>query len=336
MGGTTNYQQLLTDDARRAYLKALFGHRFTMQGKLQLPALSHYNEIITDDGLSIVGIEICRWIGIKPNGLRIAFSPERLSTGYYIDVQTKRIFIDSAYRKHPYSCAALLALALTSYAITKAGHIEPGKDMIEFTTIELGLGLWIINALAPKIKRYQKLYHLINTSWHDREVISLHAFGSTQYVEAVVKYAHENRIAADEYLPHILRRSQQLIPAFPRTQSNRYLPESVITRSHKKAARLFWIKVSLAALVIACACSLAIYAASFTAKSTNPKAQEQLRTIESLRSQYSGCQQEASKQQSTYDPNDLFMTRQVDATKARCESLRNQYNYAIDQYQALN
>lgn len=332
MGGTTDYQQLLTDEARRAHIHALFGHRFTMQGKLQLPQLAAYNRLGTAEGLSELGTQICRWLGLKPNGLHIQFADKYSPAGYSIDIKAKQILVDAGYRKHPYSCGAVLALALTAYAITKASKEEPDQDLTELATIELGIGLWIVNALAPKISRYRQVYHLIDSSWHGKETVSLSAFSNAQYIEAVVQYAHENRIAADEYLPHIPKRSQLLIPEFTRKQSSRYLPETRMAHQHKKAARIFWIKVGLASLVIASGLSLAIYAASINTAQSDPRIQEQLRTIETLRTQYTDCQSEASKQQSDYDPNDLFLTRQVDATKARCESLRNQYNYAIDQY----
>lgn len=335
MGGVTTNQQLLTDEARRAHLHALFGHRFTMQGKLQLPELADYNGLETSAGLKDLGIEICRWIGLKPSGLDIQFSETALSQGYKTDLKSKQIRVNGAYKRHPYSCAALLTLAIISYAIEKAQHSAPNRELVELASIELGTGLWILNALEPKTRYHHKLYHLLDSSWHEREIISLQSFSSTQYVEAVVQYAHENRVPADEYIPHIPKRNQKLLPAFTASQSNRHLPESRMTVQHKKNARIFLIKIIVASLVIASAISVAIYAASIRATGNNPRAEQQLQVIDRLRKQHTDCLADASRQQSTYDPNDLFLTRQIDATKARCESLRNQYNYAIDQYNLI-
>lgn len=333
MGGT-DYQLQLTDEARREHLHALFGHRFTMQGKLQLPELTHYNQIGTSKGLQSLATEMCRWIGLKPNGLEVNYSPGRIPSGYSVDIKSKQVRIEDTYAKHPYSCAAILTFALLCYAITKAGHSEPDQNFIEFAAIELGLGLWIINALSPNLPVHHKIYHIIDTSWHQRETLPLQSYSPAQFANSVIKYAHENRIAADEYLPHILKRNQQLVPQFVRTQTTRHLPEASITRQHRKAARLFWIKIVVSSAVIASAFVLTFYLIASEEKTINPEARKQLQLIESLRSQHAKCQQQASELQSSYDPNDLFMTRQVDAIKARCESLRNQYNYAIDQYQS--
>lgn len=322
----------MTNDAMRAHLHKLFSHRLTMQGKLQLPQLTNYNHLETDEGLSQLGYEICRWIGLKPNGLVIKFSETYLSSRYKTNTESKQVFVDGAYKKHPYSCAAILSLSLIDYAIEKAQHSEPSIELVELASIELGTGLWILNALQPKVQHHHKMYHLIDSSWHDREIISLSSFSTAQYVEAVVQYAHSNRIPADEYLPHIPKRNQSLLPPFTAGQSNRYQPESHATKEHKKAARTFLLKVIIASLVIASALSFAIYAASIKYDKSSPKNQDQFRNMELLRGQYSICLSNASKQQSEYDPNDLFMTRQIDATKAQCESLRNQYNYAVDQY----
>lgn len=262
MGGPITNQPLQTEEARRAHLHAIFGHRFTMQGKLQLPQLTTYNQLDNDKGLQELGAAICRWIGLKPNGLTIKLADTYIPSEYHIDIKTKQILIDPGYTKHPYSCGAILAIAVTTYAITRSTKVDPDRELVELATIELGISLWIINALAPKTTHYLRIYHLIDSSWQEKETLFLQAFSTAQYVENVVQYAHENRIPADEYLPHITKKSQTLIPVFIRNQSSRFLPEPHMIHQHIKAARIFWAKIILAALVITSALCLAIYVAS--------------------------------------------------------------------------
>lgn len=331
MGGI-DYRQLLTDDEKRAFLHEAFGHRFTHQGKLQLPELNQYNQIHTNEGLQDTGIGICRWIGLRVSGMKIQFSDSAAT--FATDTKSKTILISSGLRKHPYSCAAILSLAILSYALEKSYKTKPNTPIIEFASVELGLGIWLINALRPDIKHSHKVHHIISTTWDQREFISLQNYSAESYVNSVIKFARDNRIAAEDYVPHIAKRCRHLLPDFIAGHSERHLPEPTITISHKKVARLFWAKIIISSLVLACSISLAIYIAAANHSVDTTAKQQQANTIESLRGEYNECQLEASRQQSSYDPNDLFMTRQVDATKARCESLRNQYNYAIDQYNA--
>lgn len=333
MGGT-EYQQLLTDDEKRAYLHEIFGHRFTHQGKLQLPELDQYNSIHTNEGLQQVGIAMCRWIGLRVSGLTFQFSDS--VHRFDVDLKSKSILVHSSFKKHPYSCGAILALTVITYALQKTGHEATNDATTEFGSIELGLGLWVVNALYPDIKHTHKIYHILNAAWDQREFVTLQNYSAQSYANSVIKFAHDNRIPAEDYLPYIPKRCRHLLPELITSHSERYLPETNAALNHKKSVRLFWTKIALVALVLASSISLAVYIGA-TQQSTDTAARDQqISKIDSLRSKYNDCEQEASHQQSTYDPNDLFMTRQVDATKARCESLRNQYNYAIDQYKTMD
>lgn len=335
MGGEVT-QLLLTEDERQAKLDALFGHRFTERGKLQLPTTKQYNALHTDQGLQDLTIELCRWLGLKPNGLTAQYSKGKLPEEFQNDITGKTITINRLYRTHPYTTAALLAQAVTAYSIERYDHHQPDMAFVEFATVELGLGIWIVNALKPKIGLSQRLYHLIDSSWFHAEGIQLTQYQPRQYTERVVNYAHENRIAPETYVPHIAKRCRHLLPTFISDKVPQYLPETGASLRHKKSARILWLKVVLIALIIANGTIVGLYAlASSPNTNDNSAKHEQLEAIEILKKAHQKCLKEASEQQSTYDPNDLFMTRQIDATKSRCESLRNEYNAAIDQYQKL-
>jgi hypothetical protein len=333
MGGRN--QQLLTDDDRRAYLHELLGHRLKSTERLQLPTLESYNFISTDSGLKTVAYEMCRQIGFKPGGLKVQYASKPLLAGYVVDQDTKTILIDPQLSRHVYSCGAVLAMAVVTYAVEHFSHQKADRPFIEFVTIETGLGLWIINALRPRISLRQKLYHIIDTSWFHKEGILMEAYSQRQYVERVVSFAHENHIDVDSYLPHVLERVRYLFPSFTLNQSHRYLPEAPSALVHKKAANQLWVKVILIVLIAASGIVFGVYALVSRQAPVNPEIERLHRQVNKLKKSYEDCQQEVSKQQSTYDPNDLFMTRQIDDTKSRCESLRNKYNYTLDQYQIL-
>lgn len=327
------FQQLLTDDDRRAHLHKLLGHRLKAAGKLQLPTLAHYQHMGTDDGLRTAGYDMCRQIGFKPNGLKIKYGTVALVDGYAIDRQNKTVVIDPQLALHPYHAGATLAMGTLAYVVGHVGDGAPSKSFVEFATIEAGLGLWLVNALKPRVSIRQKLYHLIDSSWFHSEGIQLVSYSQRQYVERVASFAHENRIAADTYLPHVLRRVRYLFPAFILAQSQRHLPEAPATLIHRKSANQLWLKVLLVALILTSGVIFGTYIIATRPAPTNPEIEELQKSISELKRAYESCKNTASQQQSTYDPNDLFLTRQIDETKSRCESLRNQYNYTVDQYQ---
>lgn len=333
MGG--EFRQLLTDDDRQAYLRRLLGHRFKAHEQILLPTLDQYNSLVTNDGLQVVGYEMCRQLGFKPNGLKIRYSDTSLRTGSLIDHSSKTILINPQFKQHPYSSGAELALAVTAYAAEHLSHETPDRSFLEFATVETGLGLWIINALRPRMSLRQAIYHMIDSSWFHSDGIQLETYNPRQYVERFVSFTHEHRIASDTYLPHVLGRVRYLLPTFVQQQSSLHLPEASVTLAHQKSANLLWAKVLMIALIITSGVVFGIYALSNRPAPVNPEQERLQKSISELKQSYEKCLQEAAEQQNTYDPNDLFLTRQIDETKSRCESLRNQYNYTIDEYRQL-
>jgi hypothetical protein len=333
MGG--EFRQLLTDEDRRAYLHKLLAHRFKAHEQVQLPTLDQYDSISSDEGLGSIGREMCRQLGFKPSGLTIRFSDSSLPSGYRISHDSKTILIDPKLKQHPYSSGAELALAVTAYALEHLSHISPDRAFTEFATIETGLGLWIINALRPRLGLKEKIYHLIDSSWFHNDGIQLEAYSPRQYVERFVSFTHENHVTVDTYLPHVVRPVRYLFPKFVLSQSSRYLPAATLALRHKHSADLLWVKVILVALILSGSVVLGVYALASQQAPVNPAIERSKQNALHLKKAYIECQNDASDQQSKYDPNDLFLTRQVDDTKTRCESLRNQYNYAVDQYQNL-
>jgi hypothetical protein len=334
MGGES-FQQLLTDDDRRAHLHTLLAHRFKAHEQIQLPTLEQYNNLHSDEGLKAAGYEMCRQLGFKPSGLKIHYGEDLLQSGFSVTHTSKTILISPLFKQHPYACGAELVLAVVSYVLEHLAHRLPDRDFTEFATIESGLGLWIVNALRPQLSLRQKIFHLLDSSWFHSEGIQLVAYSPKQYVERFVSYTHENHITADTYLPYVLPRVRYLFPEFILSQSARHLPEATVSLHHKRSANLLWLKIILISLITACGISLGVYISASQPDQVNPEIERRHQIAQDLKKSYDECQNEASKQQSTFDPNDLFLTRQVDDTKTRCESLRNQYNYAVDQYQKL-
>ncbi len=337
MGGKTSDKPvLLTDEARRAKLDALLGHRLSQRGNVFLPTTAQYNALTTPSGLTDFGVALCRWTGLKPSGLTFVY--EDLGADYSVNTADKTIRINQEYQTHPYSAGGIVTLAVMAYLIEYFDHAIPDRSFIEFSTIDCGLGLVILNGLRPTLSRHQRLYHILQSHWFHNDGLALTNYSHAQYAQAIVSYAHENRVPSESYTQHILARCQYLLPAFITNKTMLYLPEATISLHHKRAARLLWVKIITIALIVGAGTAIGIYIATQQEQpSTNNTSRiSELEAVLSQKRAYEECITEASQQLSTYDPNDLFLNRQVDATKARCESLRNEYNFSLDQYNLRN
>ncbi len=324
---------LLTEQERSAKLDSLLSDRFTERGTLQLPKTSEYNQLDTNKGLKAIAYEMCRHIGVKPNKLHVQFSSEQ--SGRDVWYANDTITIHARYRHHPYITGALLAFGVLTYFVERYDDSSPDRAFIEYATIYTGLGIWIVNALGPRAGIRESLYHVIDGSWFNREGLQLESYKADQYAHYVAAYAHDNRIAPETYIKNISARSRQLLPEFTVKKSVLSLPEPEKISHHRKMANLLWVKIIIVALILGVTVTASIYIWSERSPSLNVRQIEDKKAIEIIKQSFDSCIEKASDQQSTYDPNDLFLTRQVDATKSRCESLRNEYNYALDQYTKL-
>lgn len=325
---------MLTDEERRVKIQSLLAHRHRPLSALQLPTTRDYDNLATEEALTQLAHEMCRSLGFKPNGIKVVFGTFS-EPSYKVIVKDKQLTLSALYRNHPYTLAGLLAMAVCEYFIEHFDRQKPDQALVEFATIEAGLGLWVCNALKPKLTFHTKLYHLVDSNWFHVEGLVLTHYTPLQFMTAVTAFAQEHRVLEEEYVPHILERCRYLLPTFITSRYQHFLPESSTVVKHHASARQFLIKLILLALIFAAGISFGIYTLNARQDPNAHAKQNQLAAIAILKESYDACQKTASEQQSKYDPNDLFLTRQVDATKARCESLRNEYNTAINDYDAL-
>jgi hypothetical protein len=324
-------QVLLTNDERRAHIQDVFGHRLLKAGKFLLPTTLSYNSLVTDSGLQDVLIQICRWLGVKPNGLTAIYSdttPEN-------DVDHMIIHIATSTRNNPFLVGSDLCMAVLSHAMSRHSSDTVDKDILELATIETGLGLWIVNGLAPKQSHFQNVYHVLSGDWQYSQGISLTTFQNAQYAHAVAEWAHINRIAPEEYLPHIRSSNRHLLPSHLVESGLPSLPEPSVIHARHHMSRMFWVKLFLIVTIVALITLGALYAWSLRNPAISAKQLEEEQSLQILKRSYKACVLKATGQRDTYDPNDLLLERQIEATQSRCESLRNEYNHALDQYHTI-
>lgn len=331
MKGEESGNVLLTDEERRVQLQKLYGHRLTKPGKLHLPTAATYDSLTTDEGLHKLFTEFCRWLGFKPEKVQVYFSTH--TTSYASD--NSQIVIGQAYQRHPYAAGALLALATLDHFIERYSHAVPDRVTLEFASLESGLSLWVLNGLRPKLSWAQSIYHVLDASWVHREGIRLENYNPAQYAHEIADYAQRNRLPTEEYITHVSKQRRHLLPKHVSLSILPALPEPTIALQHQKAARQLWLKLLLIVSIVTAVICLGIYLWAGRHPAVSARQLEDQKALEVMKSSYDACAEKATQEQNTYDPNDLFLNRQIEATKGRCESLRNEYNYALDQYQKI-
>jgi hypothetical protein len=326
----TKSELLVTDDERIAKLHSLLGSRFSKHGQLLLPTFTQYETLPSDEGLQALAKELCRWLGYKPRSLTVKYGPTNVST--YSIVNSDEITVNQIFRDHPLVTGGILATAVIRFVLEHHHYIADDR-FIEVSTIETGLGLWMINAFQPRLTKREKFYHMLDGNWMQLEGYQLRATSAGEYIRQFTIFASNNRHFPEDYGRGITKRGVHLLPPTPSTTKIIPLPEPTATIKHIQDANKLWIKILL---LSASAAAVIIFALLLLTPKSSPIPYEQTRDTQALRvikDSLDQCIQQASDQQSTYDPNDLFMTRQIDATKTRCESLRNQYNDTLSLYE---
>ena len=329
-GAETSGQLLLTDEEIRTYLRTILHRGFTQYGNMSVPTTAQYNVLGTNEGLKEVFNDLCRWLGTKPSGVTVAYGD--MTQPLYRD---HTITIPTSYASHPLAVGGLLAMATMTYYLERYGHTTPAQNVVEFATIETGLGLWVLNGLPLRAKHRHSIYHVLRG--HDAHHIGvpLEHYTATLYGHNLAAYAHANHILAEQYLGGTSATHRYLLPAIVTTKSNRSLPLPQAVAIHHAAAKQLWVRSILLVSIVAAVITLGIvaYATSRPAVTFEQKQSEAALLI--MKDSLASCLSLAEQQQNTFDPNDFSLTRQIDATKVRCESLRNEYNYALKQHQAI-
>lgn len=329
-GAGIKTELLVTDEERITKLLDLLGTRFSNHGQLLLPTYRQYEALDSDEGLEALTKEFCRWLGYKPRQLTVRYG--EISSGAYYTFTEESIIVNEMFREHPLVTGGIVACATLRFIIEQR-HYLPDDRFIEVGAVETGLALWIINALKPRRARREKFYHMIDSNWQQLEGIQLESMTDAEFLRQFSIFTTTNRHFPEEYGRGVSKRNLHLLPKTPSTGNIIPLAEPTATHNHIQAANALWTKIALLSLTASAVALCGLFVITHHTKSI---AFDEVRDAESLRvikASLGDCIQKASKQQSTYDPNDLFMTRQIDATKTRCESLRNQYNEALSQYE---
>lgn len=328
-----DWRPLLTEDELRAKLNSMLASGFTERGNMFLPTTALYNKLHSNLGLHEVFIAMCRWLGVKPRQVTVVFSQagKRLPPLY----ADGSITIDHRCKDHPYMVGALLAIAAIMYYADHYSHDTPDIEFTEFATIETGLGLWVVNGLRPKNKHSHAVYQVVKGLWLHKGGLALSRYSPELYAHSVAQFAHANHILPETYLPSVSAQNRYLFPAMTTSHSTSSLPEPRAIVAQRKAARQLWLRYFIVATIVASIVCFGLYFWQDSRPDVSVEEQQSEQSLAVIKKSLEACQDQVVQQQNNFDPNDLFLTREIDATKNRCKSLLNEYNYALNQHEHL-
>lgn len=323
-----DFDDLLTLEAKIARIKEMLPAHKT-RGRFLLPDDSFYAAPRDDAGLKSMSRILCMWIGFKPVGLDIRFTDELEGESSMQTQDNGRLalLINRRHAHNAYACAALLANNLVRYFIEHRKRFKlrnPAEQevFVIVSTIYAGLGVIMLNySSSVWQQRYPAIY-----AWLNRNKPAYRSHIRTAgYVNS---FAQDYRIEADSFALFLCPWAP-----WPITSERRYhhQPAGYVNAARGQARQASTALIA-SIMVIAAGMLLSGYVIGQRPDTLPLVLRQEREEIDILKNSYELCEQSVNKKQSAYNQNDFFIQRSLDAERARCISLRNLYNYRVDQY----
>lgn len=324
----TVHGELLSRDDERAAISEVLIDRLPHKGKLiELPN-SFYDQLTTDDGIKSAVRELYRWLGSKPSGLRVEFTEDAT-----ISQKDHALFIPKTLLQTPYQLASNLTLFVVSNVLEARFKDSVQPSLAETASIESGLGAIILNGTASEIRPIQHWYDGIIGRSTNPHV--LESYSPRGYAEAHAAHCHILKLQAQTITTQLSEQAVKLLPPYYRNQSSRHRSDPVVTLDHKQKARHGAYKLAAISGIIGVLCALGLFVYSQRPYKPSESVTAQYTKTQVLARSYDDCASEAKKLQNNYKQDDIFLERQINAALAKCQSIRNQYNYEVSVYNDL-
>ena len=277
---------------------------------------------------------LCDWLGIKRTTATAGFSDElgTVSSTYTLKAKKPHILVDGNLAEAPIVCAALVAHQLVHYYLHQVCRLmltdeQQNEELADLATIWLGFGVLIMNGTA-KVAHTKRI-----SNKHPAAVIPLCGqYNASQYATEFLGYTHNYAIELDGIGGSLLPQVASFAPAplkhamYDSSHVQAYVADAKSKRLVRRTE-----KILLVAGIIAAIAGFAWY------KSVQPHhlTASQVSAYDSLKllqRQYEICQKSVSEKQQTLAQDDIFTDRVIEQDRSRCESIRNTYNYRVDEF----
>lgn len=332
----TNIAAGLTVDDQRQAVRHALGRYFDQQNSLYLPTTDTYNSLHTDEGVLELGNALYRWLGVKPRNLRIHFSDQPSSL---FPAKSKGVIeVPVEFRNFPYLTAAAVTFGTLRHFLCDRHRLAYSDQLLEIASIETGFGVLVLNALVAPHSKHQQMHHLLSGHHHQISTEHLRTITNNDYALLFDDFCQTHELTRGSFDFALHDKARALL----RRDDSRLLSlqapfeQPAAMKLHQQAARKRWLALSLIAIttsLVGVIVTYTMYQRPYTPSYEVIAKYEQLSVLHKA---YNTCADQAKKQQddpATHD--DIFLQRQLDGVLLRCQSLKNQYNYEVDNYNSL-
>jgi hypothetical protein len=325
-------EELLTKSEKIDKLIELMGSKILEVGRLLLPDTDLYGEL----DKSNVDIEKCgkfiqNWLAIKKR-IRYTFSDGVPDSSYNIVDGSYTISVNRAFAANALRVSALLSHELMHYLINenlayRLTDPSQNEELIDLATIYSGLGVVVVNGLGQHDGWWQNIRHR-----KLRKRISLGYYSDQQYAQEFLGYAHRYNLDIESASQYMMPWTRTFAPKPISLAQKDKLRQSDPVNHMQQRLREQNTKSFLIALAVTVLVSSMSFALLNKPQSLTKAEAEQYDKVQLLKRMYEVCRQAQKTQQDTLDTSNFFLERTVNATGTRCESIRNQYNYEVNNF----
>lgn len=316
-----------SEDEMRVLQVALLD-RLPQKGVLFTPSQSFYEQLTTSDGIRNAARELYRWLGVKPYRLRAVIAQTDDIT--YL---SGTLTVPTALVRAPYLLAACLAMRIVRQVLCDRLETSPDTSVVERASVEAGLGIIVLNGIAQQTQHHSVLHAAFST--HHPLFLALEGCTPRQYGLAVAAYVHTYRLDSGTLMAHLSQPAQTLMPPYTRHYARAARPDPTIMVAHRARLSSLAYRWLAGSVAIASSLTLGLFIWAQRPYRAPATTQEQYQKVALLRQQYDACVQTAKKNRSAASLDDFYADQAINSTLARCQSLRNQYNYETGVYNQM-
>lgn len=325
-----NIDGLLTEEAKIERIKKILPSH-ARRGFFFTPSDTFYATPRDNDGLKSISKELCKWIGFKPVGLTISFTRKISDDSVFVvNDDGPAILIHGRHANNPFACAQLLAEGLMQYYLDYRKHLklsdsEEQKTLVMLGVVYSGLGLLALNySTSYWQEHYPKLYYLFH---HARD----NGKTAARYTKYVSRFALDYGIELGTFTKYLCPWAQILLPSKWQNASKDL--DYVKTARMKSRRAYFTLVTSL--LIVIVGTSVSWHLIAGRPPGLPRYLQNEREEIDILKIAYDACNTSVAQKQKQYDQTDFFILRNIEADQERCISIRNKYNYRVNDFNSL-
>ncbi len=320
--------ELLSREDEQALLEETLLHRLPHRNVLFKPTTSFYNQLSTEEGIVHAIREIYQWLGSKPTKIHVTLVESNV-----VEQTDSTIRVPRGLLAHPYQLASSLTLVVLQHCLERRLKQHAPQTLAETASIESGLGVIILNGIAERPTTLGWWHHGIKKQQPHFQV--LEAYSAASYARLFSSFCHASSQDGKIVMAQLSKNAGQLMPPYYQHQAvkPRSAPQ-VIRQANQKTHRTA-LRLVMSSTVVALVCGLGLFIYAQRPFSPDKAEQAQFTKTQVLAKSYAQCQAAAKKRQDAYKQNDIFEEQDINAALTSCQSIRNEYNYEVANYNAL-